>query len=201
MAKLYVGLVNTPGLFATIIRKYLKIPYVHVVLGFDPNLEEAYSVGRRFIHLPIIAGFEKEDLDHIAKKYPCATYKIMSVNCSMEQKQQVMDMMRECYENRYTIHYAVFGLIFLLWQKPFFQKRHYTCSSFLGKVLQENHILEFDKDFSLVTPKDFYDREDLDFVFEGGIWNLVRDEYEEAEMEYRSIYRTDGTDVLGAVQR
>ena len=68
MDKLYIGLVSTPGIFATMIRRYLNIPYIHVVLGLDAHLHEAYSVGRRFPKIPLIAGFEKEELHKIIKK-------------------------------------------------------------------------------------------------------------------------------------
>ena len=40
---IYVGFVDTPGLFASIIRRVIGQNYVHVVLGFDPELKEAYS--------------------------------------------------------------------------------------------------------------------------------------------------------------
>ncbi|MFR3367083.1 MAG: hypothetical protein ACLTR4_07840 [Gallintestinimicrobium sp.] len=38
---IYVGFVDTPGLFASIIRRVIGQNYVHVVLGFDPELKEA----------------------------------------------------------------------------------------------------------------------------------------------------------------
>ena len=40
---IYVGFVDTPGLFASIIRRVIGQNYVHVVLGFDPELKEAYN--------------------------------------------------------------------------------------------------------------------------------------------------------------
>ena len=56
---IYVGFVDTPGLFASIIRRVIGQNYVHVVLGFDPELKEAYSIGRRNPAVPLFAGFEK----------------------------------------------------------------------------------------------------------------------------------------------
>ena len=55
-----MGFVDTPGFFASIIRHVIKQKYVHVVLGLDAGLDEAYSVGRRNPAIPILAGFEKE---------------------------------------------------------------------------------------------------------------------------------------------
>ena len=53
---IYVGFVDTPGLFASIIRRVIGQNYVHVVLGFDPELKEAYSIGRRFRCLQVLNG-------------------------------------------------------------------------------------------------------------------------------------------------
>lgn len=47
MEQIYLAFVDTPGFFASIIRRVIGIPYVHVVLSMDADLREAYSVGRR----------------------------------------------------------------------------------------------------------------------------------------------------------
>lgn len=59
MEQIYLAFVDTPGFFASIIRRVIGIPYVHVVLSMDADLREAYSVGRRNPAVPLIAGFEK----------------------------------------------------------------------------------------------------------------------------------------------
>ena len=40
MEKLYIGLVDTPGLFAWMIRKAIRQDYIHVVLGMDEMLDD-----------------------------------------------------------------------------------------------------------------------------------------------------------------
>ena len=59
---LYLAFVDTPGLFASIIRRVLKQRYVHVVLSLDPELDQAYSVGTvSYTHLEsgiCISGFQ-----------------------------------------------------------------------------------------------------------------------------------------------
>ena len=61
MAEIYIAFVDTPGIFASIIRRVIKQKYIHVAIGLDENLEEAYSIGRRHPSIPLIAGFEKEE--------------------------------------------------------------------------------------------------------------------------------------------
>ena len=83
---IYVGFVDTPGLFASIIRRVIGQNYVHVVLGFDPELKEAYSIGRRNPAIPLFAGFERENREKILKKYPTARYQVCRVACTYVQR-------------------------------------------------------------------------------------------------------------------
>ena len=57
MTEIYIAFVDTPGIFASIIRRVIKQKYIHVAIGLDENLDEAYSIGRRHPSIPLIAGF------------------------------------------------------------------------------------------------------------------------------------------------
>ena len=114
----------------------------------DEELEEAYSVGRRNPAIPIFAGFEKEDAEKIEMKFPTARYRIVSIECTSEQKQNIANQLKECFEQRFHYHYCVLGLPMLLCNIPFYQKNHYTCSSFVANILENNGIELFDKHFS-----------------------------------------------------
>lgn len=174
MEQIYFALVDTPGFFASVIRKVTGIDYIHVVLSMDEELQEAYSVGRRNPAIPILAGFEKEDTQKIERVFPTARYKIVSLECTKEQKAELARKLRECYEKRFQYHYCVLGLPMILLNIPFYQKNHYTCSSFTANILQKNGIALFDKHFSLVTPRDFYELEQTTVVYEGSLHNFNR---------------------------
>lgn len=174
MAQIYFALVDTPGFFASIIRRVIGIDYIHVVLSMDEELQEAYSVGRRHPAIPVLAGFEKEDTGKVEKAFPTARYKVVSLECSEEQKEQIAEKLQECYEKRYQYHYCVLGLPMILFKRPFYQKNHYTCSSFTANILQENGIALFDKHFSLVTPRDFYELEQTTTIYEGTLRTFNR---------------------------
>lgn len=172
MENLYIALVDTPGIFARIIRKVIKINYIHVVLSLDENLEEAYSVGRRNPYIPYFSGFEKENLYKINRAFPTARYKIYSITCTREQKESIAQQLDDCYRNRFHYHYCILGLPFLLAGKAFYQHNHYTCSSFIGRILQENGVLSFSRHFSLITPRDFYEYDGQHVIFEGSLQEL-----------------------------
>lgn len=167
--KIYIALVSTPGIFASLIRYVTKREYIHVVLSLDENLQEAYSVGRRNPFIPFFAGFERENAVRIFCAFPTAKYRIYSLSCTAGQKEAIAKQLRECYKYRYHYHYCVIGLPFLLLGKPFYQQAHYTCSSFLARLLEMQGMKLFDKHFSLVTPADFLDYKNEDILFEGSL--------------------------------
>lgn len=173
MAHIYIAFVDTPGLFASLIRKYLKQRYVHVVISGDADLTEAYSVGRRNPAVPVIAGFEKEDKVKILHRFPTAFYRVCELSCTFKQKQKIMERLRADYQRRFQIHYAVCGLPFLVMNIPFYLKDHYTCSSYIARILQENGISVSQKHFSLVTPKDFIEYSGMRQIFEGTLSEIV----------------------------
>ena len=101
------------------------------------------------------------------------------------------------------MHYAILGLFFLLLNRPFHQKNHFTCSSYLARLLDKYQVLQFEKHFSLVTPKDFYELKEVQVVYEGTIGNLAEEDWKEYEEEYSKypiVYRTGMRNLLGTVQ-
>lgn len=103
MEKLYLALVDTPGFFASVIRRVIGIDYIHVVLSMDEELNEAYSVGRRNPAVPILAGFEKEDAQKIEQVFPTAKYKVMSIECTKEQKENISSSCRNVFPKDFII--------------------------------------------------------------------------------------------------
>ncbi len=173
MEHIYIALVDTPGLFAALIRRFLKQKYIHVVIAMDERLEEAYSFGRRNPRIPFFAGFEREDKTKILQAFPTADYMVCELTCSKEQKEKIRERLRRDYMRRRHYHYAVPGLPFIVCGLPFYYKNQYTCSSYIARLLSENHIHISRKHFSLVTPKDFYLYPDKKVVFEGSLAEFV----------------------------
>ena len=173
MAQIYIAFVDTPGFFAGMIRQVIKQKYIHVVLSMDAELEEAYSVGRRNPAVPLFAGFEKEDKRKILTVFPTADYMVCSIECSLVQKEAIRQELRLAMQERFHYHYAVAGLPFILWNIPFYQENHYTCSSYVARVLEEYGVCHWEKHFSLVTPKDFMEKFGRKRIFEGSLRELV----------------------------
>ena len=195
MARIYIALVDTPGIFAYLIRRFLKQKYIHVVIGLDAELQEAYSFGRRNPRIPFFAGFEREDKEKILRAFPTAVYQVCELECSAAQKAGIRERLRRDYARRFHYHYAVPGLPFIALGRPFYLKDQYTCSSYIARLLEEYKIRIADKHFSLVTPKDFYQYPYKRVVYEGSLAEFVAGEAAEtvamaAKMQGRT--ETDG---------
>ena len=173
MEHIYIALVDTPGLFAALIRRFLKQKYLHVVIAMDEILKEAYSFGRRKHRIPFFAGFEREDTRKILRAFPTAEYMVCELTCSRRQKEQIREQLRKDYTCRWHYHYAVPGLPFIVCGKPFYWKNQYTCSSYIARLLDEHQICISEKHFSLVTPKDFYLYPDKKVLYEGSLAEFV----------------------------
>lgn len=173
MAEIYIAFVDTPGFFAGIIRRVIHQKYIHVALALDPYLREAYSIGRRYPSIPLIAGFEKEDKKKILKAFPEADYMVCSITCTDRQKEYIEQELKKAMKARFRYHYAVIGLPFILFGRPFYQKNHFTCSSYIARLLEEAGVCRWNRHFSLITPKDFYEFKEKQVIFEGSLKELV----------------------------
>lgn len=173
MAEIYIAFADTPGFFAGIIRRVIRQKYIHVALSMDPFLRETYSIGRRHPAVPLIAGFEKEDKRKILRVFPQADYMVCSISCTREQKAYIEQELKKAMRRRFRYHYAVIGLPFILMGKPFYQRNHFTCSSYIAKLLEDAGVCRWDRHFSLVTPKDFFEYEKKQKIFEGSLRELV----------------------------
>ena len=113
---------------------------------------------------------------------------ICSIPCTQKQKKFIQEELHEAMKNRYRYHYTILGLPFLLFGKPFYQKNHYTCSSYAAELLEKAGVCTWNKHFSLVTPKDFYEYKGKKKIFEGSLRELTDRE--------KSVYPEYGTFVF-----
>lgn len=165
---------KTTGIFASIIKRYTKTEYIHILLGLDKNLRYCYSYGRRYPAIPVISGFEHEELDKVVKVFPKAIIRVTEITCTPSQKQAIETRIAYYYKRRFKYHYCILGLPFLLINKPFHQKRHYTCSQFVGKMLIDHDVMKIDKHYTLLTPKDFEMMPDQNITYEGTVKDFIR---------------------------
>ena len=110
------------------------------------------------------------------------------MECTAEQKKYIENELRKAMKRRFRYHYAVLGLPFILMNRPFYQKDHYTCSSYIARLLEEAGVCRWGKHFSLVTPKDFYEYRDKQKIFEGSLRELADAVRKEPELKRLPVF-------------
>lgn len=169
-------------LLARTIKFYTKKPYNHISLGFDKNLEEIYSFGRKHPRNPLFGGFVNEGINEgFYKVFKNTTCKIYMLEITDEEYAKLEQNINLFKNKRDKYKYNVLGLIALMFGIPLKRKNHYFCSQFAARVLYSSHIIDFDKDYSLVKPYDFDNIENTILVYEGKLSEYSPQKYTSQE--------------------
>jgi hypothetical protein len=169
--KVYLLLTDTGTLFTRMIKLYTKKPYNHSSIGFDHQLLEVYSFGRKRPKNPFIGGFIKENTQTgLFKQAKCAIY---SCTITEDQFQKMNDFIREIEEQNHNYRYNLLGLFAIALNKNIQRKRAFFCSQFVATVLQKSEIIDFRKPISLVTPNDLHESPLFQLVYQGNLVNYL----------------------------
>lgn len=161
----YIILSNTGTLLSKTIKLYTKAPYNHTSIGFDPELRELYSFGRKNPNNPLFAGFVKENLRHeFFRNTTCCIYKLSISNNEYLSMRHLIDEF-EVETDKYR--YNLVGLLGVMFNYPINRDYHYFCSQFVATLLEESGSYSFGKDLGLVKPSDFHYLKNSALVYEG----------------------------------
>ncbi len=169
MKDIYIILSYTGTYFSTFLRLVLREKYVHVSVSLDKNLKNVYSFGRKNPKRIFPNGFVKEDMELITNFFQDASCQIYKLSITKKQLQQL-----RCELKKYKIHdseyrYNIKGLIPIKFNKIYHRRHHFVCSQFVGKLFQDSEIYQFNKDYSLIKPKDIIHIPSLELIYEGKI--------------------------------
>ena len=161
----YIVLTDTGTLFTRIIRQFTGDPLNHASIAFDAGLEEVYSFGRKYIHIPWIGGFVKENMyDAFFLNAKCAIYR-----CTLEEKQ--VQIMRRTIDfmlqNRDRYKYHLTGLVALWLNKKTEREDAYFCSSFVARLFELAGQPLLDKPAYWVKPGDIARSPYVECIFQG----------------------------------
>ncbi len=145
----------------TYFSKFLKIvmrsKYAHISICLDGDIKEVYSFGRKNHKLMFPAGFVNEDLEYIDKVSGSVSCLIYELDVSDYQFKKLKKSIKEYIKEQDKYQYDILGLTFMVLGKPYQRRYHRVCSQFVGKVLQDSDIYDFNgKHYSLIRPTDFY---------------------------------------------
>ena len=81
--------------------------------------------------------------------------------------EQAQRLIRQFEQNEWRYRYNFAGLLAMLVNIPIERDRHFVCSQFVAYVLEQSGAYSFDRDFSLVRPRDFMRLKGARLIYEG----------------------------------
>jgi len=179
MKNIYIIFSYTGTYFSRFLSLMSGEKYIHVSIGFDENLNEVYSFGRKNPKWMFLCGFTNEDMKKVTKSFEKAICKIYKLSLTKEEYDSLRFELKKYIDKESEYHYNIKGLVPIHFNIKYHRNRHFVCSQFVGKILADSKIYEFNKDYSLIKPRDIVQISKLDFMYEGKLISYLRKfEYE-----------------------
>ncbi|WP_200865451.1 MULTISPECIES: hypothetical protein [Sediminibacillus] len=171
MQAVYIVLTNTGSLINWALKSVTSAPYNHASLALDKDFRRIYSFARREPLNPFWGGFVREDfVTGTFSWYPdstCAVYRLMLTSREYRKLERIIAVF-EKKPKRYLYNYA--GLVGIPINYPIEMPASYFCSQFVAEVLSRAGHRLFTKRSSLITPEDFRHHDELELVYQGGLY-------------------------------
>ncbi|TFJ93446.1 hypothetical protein [Lentibacillus salicampi] len=175
----YFLFTDTGTYLSRLINFVTKQPLNHVSIGFDPELKEVCSFGRKRPRNPFIGGFVKEDIrSDFLRSSDCAiyTFKLTEEECA-----RVKERIAEIELRKRNYKYNFLGLFGVLLQVELNRDDALFCSQFVATVLSDVKSIRFYKPVCFVTPADIRNHKGMELVYQGRL-----EDYQPAREEQRT---------------
>ena len=164
----YILLTRTETVPSRVIHFFKIMPYVHVSIALDEELDELYSFARKKIRNPFRCGFIDEDINSgIFARDTETKCQVLRLKLTERQYQDVKRSIEVFKSDREKYKYNFLGVFLIYFHISFERKYKYFCSEFVDKVLKMSGIDLFDKSSGRVIPDDFRKCDKLEKTFEG----------------------------------
>lgn len=145
----------------------------HVSIGFDPDLTEVYSFGRKRPRNPFMGGFVREDIrSKFLKDSNCAVY---AYHFTEEEWDSILRNIKEIEAQKDNYKYNLLGLLGILLQIEINRTDALFCSQFVATVLRDVPSLQLNKPYCFITPADIRDLLGMHLVYQGRLGNYQQD--------------------------
>ncbi len=177
---IYFLLTHSGSLLGEMIKKFTKVPYSHVSIGFQPDLNSVYSFGRKYVSNPLIGTFVKEELDgKFFEKFPNTKYSLYAMEITNLEFEKLKIGLKWFEGNRKNFKYNFLGLFTAFFGTEWERRDRYFCSQFVATLLELAEIGIFDKHPSVIRPHDFTELETTKFISAGKIKKFDKSEITE----------------------
>ncbi|GMQ55809.1 hypothetical protein AN1V17_02010 [Vallitalea sediminicola] len=166
----YIMLSDTGSVLNRLIKIYTKIPYNHVSVALDEDLNEMYSFGRKFPRNPLIGGFVREYIDKgTYARFKNTTCLVCKMEITKEQYDKLIKNINHFKKRKRRYYYNIFGIFTVMLHIPVKIPYGYVCTHFVSHVYERSGVKLFNKRSTLVSTVDFYylNKFKLNKVYEG----------------------------------
>lgn len=170
--KVYILLSRTNTLPSRMIHSVTGGKFTHTSIAIHPQTDEFYSYARRKLHNILNGGLIVENTHSmIFAKYPDCPCAIYSLSVSDAAYDDIQNQIAYYMKNYKKCKYNFLGCVqtFLkIRSKPRFR---FTCSQFVGHLLEHSGAVQLPCDSSIITPNDFIGIPGMKLVYSGTIGN------------------------------
>jgi hypothetical protein len=163
--EVYIVLTDTGTLFTRMIKQFTRAPLNHASIGFDKELTEVYSFGRKDIHSPWKGGFVKENMYGLFfRQAKCAIFR-----CKVNEKQYsiMVERVRRMMEQNERYKYNLVGLAALWMNIRLEREDAFFCSHFVASLFELAKIPLVDKPAYWVSPGDIAYSHRVECIYKG----------------------------------
>lgn len=169
MKSIYIILMNTGTIPSRVIQISTRYKYSHVVLSLDDKYKKLYSFGRKSINNFLNGGMVTYGIEsEFFKRFKNTECLILKMDIEDKQFKKLKKVLKNYEKHMDEYKYDIKGLLIRFFTKSVESRdNYYVCSQFIATVLKESNIYDFDKEASLVRPKDFMEISCAKKVYEG----------------------------------
>lgn len=162
---IYFLFTNTGTYLSRMINYYTKQSLNHVSIGFDKELTEVYSFGRKRPNNPFIGGFVCENVSNsILRESTCAIYTYRLTEAEYEE---IICNIKEIEANKKDYKYNFIGLFGVALQIEIKRKNKLFCSQFVATVLNDATSFQLSKPNCFITPTDIRTHLGMNLIYQG----------------------------------
>lgn len=179
MEKIYIIFSFTGTYFSRFLYFMSGEKYIHVSLSFDESLKEVYSFGRKNPRWALPSGFVKENMNNVTKIFKNTVFKMYELPLEQHKYKNLKKELKKYQDKQHEYHYNLKGLVHIQFNRAYHRTHHFVCSQFIAKIFSDAQIHKFNKDYSVVRPKDIAKIPNLKLIYEGKMLEYLREKENE----------------------
>ncbi len=175
MKTVYVLLTKNGTMVSRLVGAVTGDEFTHAALALDDRMSELYSFSRRWMHLALPAGFEREELHRgVYGRNPGAPCALFAVRMSASACERMKDELHQMLWEKHAHGYNLLGAMSCgLGRLHVSRHGRQFCSEFVAGMLQRHGALRLDRPAALMRPNDMAALPELKCVFCGTLAQLA----------------------------